>query len=97
MMSHVYEFLSLLYAAECGFAYGLRTSDECDYGAVGGFARIDVEEFDFFTCYGGCSAGDCGDYLVDYIFVATFAEVRDAFNDSFHIDKICVSSSKITK
>ena len=87
---HVNEFSGFLHAAEGGFAHCFRASYERDHGAVGGFAGVDVEKFDFFTCDGGCSAGDCGDYLVDNIFVATFAEVRDAFNDSLHIgQKMC--------
>ena len=78
VLAHIYQFLGLGGAAEGGFADGVGLADECYYCAVSGFARVDIQDLDAFH------ACDCGGYGIDYLAVASLAEIGDAFDYPLH-------------
>ena len=75
---HVDELGGTAHAAEGGFAYGVGLAHEGDDSAVGGLARVDVEEADAFDALDGVGDGFYG------LFVAAFREVGHTFDDFFH-------------
>ena len=90
VLPHVYEFTGSLHSLKCSFEHCLRTSDKCHDGPVGGLTRIHIQNlhsrlfaYGFLSSlFDGCHDG------IDYFFVATFAEIRHAFYDSFHINGV---------
>jgi len=86
VLGHVDELLGLAGGADGGLDHRLRRADEGDHRAVGGLARVDVEEFDALD--GFDLVGD----LPDDGQVAAFAEIRDAFDESvLHRISLCRS------
>ena len=79
MLSHVNEFSGCLYSLERSLYDIFRTSDECNHRTVGGFARIHVQNL-----YSSCLL-DRSDYGVYDFHIASFAEIRHALDNSFHI------------
>ena len=81
VVSHIDEFLGLGSAAESSFADSGRLSDEGYDGAVGSYARIDIEDLYAFD------SGNGGDNVVNHGFIASLTVVGDALDDLFHIDR----------
>ena len=79
MLTHVYQFSSLLYTLKGSFHYGFRAADECDDSTVCGFSRIYIQNL-----YSTGFLNRRND-SVDYFHVTAFAEIRHALDDSFHI------------
>ena len=67
---------------ESGLQDGLGRSDEGDDRPVGCLTRVDIEDLDLLPI--AFRIGDGFYYSVDNLFVASFAEVRDTFDDPFH-------------
>ena len=81
--SHIDEFLSLFGSLERCFANCFGAAGEGDHGAVGSLARVHVKHLHSLAFRTAC-LGYRIDYPVDYGFVASFAEIGDAFNNSGH-------------
>ena len=83
VLAHIDELRRLLYTAESGLNHLLRLTYKGNNGTVCGLARVNVKQFDtFYTLY---FVGN----LLNYFFVATFTEVRNALNNLFFLDHIC--------
>ena len=78
MLTHVDKLSGALYALECSFEDSLWTTYECYHSTVGRLARIHVQNF-HTTCL-----LDRSDDRIDDFHVAALAEIRHAFDDSFH-------------
>ena len=79
MVAHVDDLCGFLCSTESGFADSRRLAHEGDDGAVGGFARVDVEQADAVHRLNSV----CN--LFDNAHVAALTEVRHALNDLFFL------------
>ena len=79
VMSHVDKLSGALHALECSLDDSLRTADECNHSTVGGLARIDIQNL-----Y-SARFPDGAYYRIDDFHIASFAEIRNALDDSFHM------------
>ncbi len=82
VVPHVDNLSRAFHPLESRFQHGVHGSDKGNYRPVGRFARIDIQDFD--AIFADPRAGDRIDNLVDDIRVASFAEIRHAFDDGFH-------------
>ena len=78
MLAHIYQFGGFLDHAIGGLASLLGLTDEGDDRAVGGLARIDVQQFHAFNFF------DLGGDLVYDVHIAPFADIGHAFDKLFH-------------
>ena len=87
MLSHIDEFACCLYTMEGGLKYSLGTADEGHDCAVCGLARVYIKYLDAGSIAFGALASslDFGYNGINYIPVASFAEIRYAFDNSFHV------------
>ncbi len=78
VVAHVDKFGGFLHHTVGGFAHGLRLAYKSDNGAVGGGTRIHVQKFNAFNLL------YLGSYLIDDVYVASFADIGNAFDYFFH-------------
>ena len=77
---HVNQFASLPHGTERRFAHGFGLAHEGDDGAVGGLARIDIQQTD------ACCGLDFVRNGANHLLVSSLTEVGDTLNDTL----VCV-------
>ena len=74
VLTHINKFCRATHHLECRLDHRLRLADKRDHGAVGGLARVHIEQFDTL-----CPTDNVG-YLVYHFLVATLTEIGHTFN-----------------